>query len=307
MSAVRLKGNVVNWIRLSRPAFHSVGVLPFVLGTVMAWRIEGVFNLPVFILGTLAVILVMLSTYQAGEYFDFQEDSISKSIFSSRFAGGSGVMQEGVLPRRVPLWTSVITMVVATLIGIVLQFVLDTGIYTIPLGAVGLFCGFFYSTRPLRLVERGVGELVIGFCYGWLPVAAAFYIQAGYVNQSIHLISLPIALTIFNVIFLNEFLDIPGDRAAGKRNLLIRLGTRKSVLLYCAASVLAWLAMFTTITAGVSPRALWLFLPVVLLSLYIVISLIHGGYRHYRSLELLCGLNIAVNLGTTGAYILAFL
>ena len=93
----------MDWVTLSRPPFHTVGLLPFFLGTLLAWRLENVFRFDIFVLGSFAVILIMLSTYHAGEYFDIREDTISKSIYPSRFAGGSGVMPTGRISGKVPL------------------------------------------------------------------------------------------------------------------------------------------------------------------------------------------------------------
>ena len=131
------------WFQMSRPPFHIVGVLPFALGTLMAWRIEHLFSGTVFFLGTLAVVLIMLSTYHAGEYFDYREDTISKKFYPSRFSGGSGIIPANRLPRTVALWTSVVAIVMAGAIGIALQFYYKTGPYTILLGSLGLFPGFF--------------------------------------------------------------------------------------------------------------------------------------------------------------------
>lgn len=304
---VSLITKIYGWISLSRPPFHSVGILPFMLGTLLAWKLEHIFHGSVFILGTCAVILVMLSTYQAGEYFDYEEDSLSRNIFKSRFAGGSGVTQAGTLSRKVPLITSMIAIVAAAVMGLILQFGLKTGPYTIALGAIGLFGGFFYSTRPIRLVEKGIGEIIIGFCYGWLPVAAAFYIQTGYVHPIIHWMGLPIGMTIFNVILLNEFLDYTADKATGKKNILVRLARKRGARLYAALSVGSWVAMFLSLTAGVSPTALYVYIPVMILSAFTAAAVLKGKYKNYNSLEILCGLNIVVNLGTTISYIVAFI
>lgn len=300
--------NVIEgWTKLSRPQFHSVGIVPFILGTILAWRIDGIFDFSVFSLGATAVVLIMLSTYHAGEYFDRREDAISKSIFKSRFAGGTGVMLTGTVSPMVPLITTIAAFTAASIIGLFLQFGLNTGPYTLVLGAVGLFCGFFYSTKPVRLVERGIGELVIGFCYGWLPVAAAFYIQAERVPSIIHWISLPIGLSIFNVILINEFLDYPGDSATGKRNLVVRFGRKRCAYLYAVASLCSWIAMVLSIYKGVHHRALYVYLPVVLLSLFVVGAVLKDRYEKYPTLEILCGATIIVNLGTTASYIFAFL
>lgn len=302
-----MQNKIIGWIRLSRPPFHTVGVLPFILGTIMAWRIDGIFDFSVFSLGVTAVILIMLATYQSGEYFDFQEDTISKAIFKSRFAGGSGVMQAGTVSRIVPLITSIAALIAAATIGGFLQFGLKTGPCTILLGALGLFGGFFYSTKPIRLVEKGIGELVIGFCYGWLPVASAYYIQTGHVHPIIHWISIPIGMSIFNVILLNEFLDYPGDSAAGKRNLLVRFGKKNSAYLYAAISIGAWIALFLSVSAGIDYRVLYGYLPIIFISAFIIGAILKGKYENYHTLEVLCGFNIVVNLGTTGSYIFSFL
>jgi 1,4-dihydroxy-2-naphthoate octaprenyltransferase len=307
METITAKEKIFGWLRLSRPPFHSVGVIPFILGTLLAWNLDHSFHVYIFILGVLAVVLIMMSTYQAGEYYDEREDTISQSIFRSRFAGGSGVTQEGLLSRKVPLWTSIFSIVMAAIIGIILQFGLKTGPYTIPLGAIGLFAGFFYSTRPVRIVERGVGEIVIGFCYGWLPVAVAFYIQTGYIHHIIHWMGIPIGLTIFNVIFLNEFLDYRADSISGKRNLLVRIGIKRGIFVYSVLSALSWVATALALNAGVPARALYMYIPVMILSAVIVAALLRGKYKENKSLEVLCGLNIAVNIGTTGSFILAFI
>ncbi|MDO9515224.1 MAG: prenyltransferase [Syntrophales bacterium] len=296
----------VGWLKLSRPAFHLVGVLPFILGTILAWRLEGVFHTAVCILGGVAVISVMLSTYYTGEYSDYREDVISKSIFKSRFAGGTGVIQEGTISGEEARCASIIALINVVIIGIILQFVLNTGPYTIPLGILGITSGFFYSTRPVRLVTRGIGEILIGFCYGWLPIATAFYIQTGHLHPLVHWMGLPVGLTIFNVILLNEFHDYPADQATGKRNILVRLGIERGIVLYALVSVLAWMALFCAIYAGVSARALYLYIPVIVLSALVTGGLLMRKDKNSSALEVLCGLNIAVNLGTTASLAFAF-
>ena len=299
--------NIKNWFTLSRPPFHTVGILPFVLGTILAYKINAVFSMEVFILGVSAVILIMLSTYQSGEYFDYREDEISQRYYKSNFAGGSGVIQAGGMSPSVALWTSIISLILAGAIGLILQFVLKTGPYTLLLGFLGAFPGFFYSTKPIRLVQRGIGELFIGFCYGWLPIASAYYIQTGFIHPVIHWLSIAIGLTIFNVILLNEFPDYVADRATGKTNLLYRLGKQKGISLYIFFSLLASAAVLASPFWGIPFRVIYFYLPVLIISLFIVVRAQQGRHEDKQILEKLCGLNIAVNLGTSFAYILAYI
>ena len=298
---------IKSWIALSRPPFHTVGILPFVLGTILAYNTKSTVSMEVFLLGVIAVILIMLSTYHLGEYFDYREDEISQRLYKSNFAGGSGVIQAGDMSRSVALWTGIISFLLAGIIGVILQFILKTGPYTLLLGCLGAIPGFFYSTKPVRLVQRGIGEIFIGFCYGWLPVASAYYIQTGAIHPIIHWLAIPIGLTIFNVIFLNEYPDYEADKATDKKNLLNRMGKENGKFLYVAFSLSASAATLASPFWGTPFKVIYFFLPVLIISLFIVVMMLSGKYEDRKILERLCALNIAVNLGTSLAYILAYI
>jgi len=301
-----LQNRLSAWLVLSRPPFHTVGVLPFVLGGVLAWRLEGVFHWPITVWGTLGVIFVMLATYYAGEYWDYAEDAISGELGGSRFAGGSQVIQRGFLPRSAPLWGSLVSVALALGTALVLWLGYGTGSLTVPFGFIGLLGGFFYSTRPIRWVSSGIGEAWIAFCYGWLPVAVGYYLQVGELADLVHWISIPIGLTIFNVILLNEYPDYPADSAVGKANLVVRLGRPRAAQVYALANVGSWIGVWLSLRRGVPQRALWFYLPILLLSLALVGLVLGGRWRDRASLEGLCGANLVLNLGTTAAYIAAF-
>jgi 1,4-dihydroxy-2-naphthoate octaprenyltransferase len=284
---------------MSRPPFHIVGVLPFVLGTVLANRLTGVFDLAVFLLATLAVIMIMLLTYYNGEYYDVKEDSIAGMGDKNLFSGGSQVIAQKKLPRKYAKIGSFVAVGIAVVSGLVLQFYFKTGVWTIPLGALGMFLGYFYSSPPFRWVSRGIGEIFIGFCYGWLTVTVAFYIQTQRFDPLINWVSIPVALTIFNVILINEFPDYRADRQAGKKNIVVRTGKKISAIIYITATVLTWVFFGLSIFYGVPLLSLYIFIPFFLASCFIIISLIMKKYLEHKKLELLCGLTIIINIGVT--------
>ena len=301
------KQTLQGWIILSRPPFHIVGILPFSLGTFLAYRLAGAFNPEVFILGIAGVMLIMLSTYHSGEYFDQKENAVSSRLHQNQFAGGTRMIPEGKMPPGVALWTSIITLLMALTIGIVLQFVYQTGPYTLVLGCLGALPGFFYSTEPIRLVKRGLGEMFIGFCFGWLPVASSYYIQTATIAPVINWLWLPIGLSIFNVILLNEFPDYEADVATGKKNLLYRIGKQKGNVVYIIFNLLTCLTMLLSPCFGIPFKVIYFYLPFVPVALFIVYQILNNRHEDPRRLELLCGLNIAVNIGTSLAFILAYI
>jgi len=293
------------WFFLSRPAFHSVGILPFLLGSILSWRIYGSFDWAVFAWGLTAVILIMLATYLNGECYDVVEDTLSGKLKKSAFAGGSQIIQKGIVPRQHVKIGAYITISMAGLIGLILLFYYKTGPWIIPLGIIGIIAGFFYSKPPIRWVSKGVGELLIGFCYGWLPVATACYIQSGTIDSIINWISIPIACSIVNVILINSFPDYSADLIANKTNLLVRIGKKKGANLYIALTMVAWIAYGLSVKQGFPLVTLIYYLPVFVISLILIIMMFMKKYLSRKILEIICGLTIVVNLGTSLSYILA--
>lgn len=299
-----LTDTVKAWIQLSRLPFHTVGVFPFFLGTILAWRTDNVFNMPLFLLGTLAVVLIMLATYYSGEYSDVIEDRLSASMDRNAFSGGTQVVIKNLLPRHYPYVASYVALGLTVITGLVIQFKYSTGPLTIPLGVIGILSGFFYSMMPIRWVSRGVGEVLIGFCYGWLPVAVSYYLQTGRIHSLIYFISIPIACTIFNVILINEFPDHPADVIAKKSNLVVRFGKERSAFLYIVMTLTGMIGYVLSVIQGLPLSALLYYAPVAVISLLLCLMMGTKRYTNKRFLEVMCALTIVSNLGTSLAYIL---
>jgi 1,4-dihydroxy-2-naphthoate octaprenyltransferase len=122
----------------------------------------------------------------------------------------------------------------------------------------------------------------------------------------VHWLAVPIGLTIFNVILLNEFPDYAADQQTGKTNLVVRLGRERVSLLYGLVAVGSSTAMLLSLVNGVPRSGLWFYLPILALSLILVGQVMRRRWQNRAVLERLCGANLAVNLGTTAAYVLAF-
>jgi len=293
---------------MSRPPFHIVGVFPFVLGAVYAYKATGIFNWPVFILSVLAVICIMLVTYYNGEYYDIKEDELAPGMGKNAFSGGSQVIAQKMLPHRYAKIAAYISLGTAVVIGLVLQFIFMTGVWTILLGAIGIFFGFFYSKPPFRWVNRGIGELLIGFSYGWLPIAVGYYLQTSSFDSYIIWMSIPVGLTIFNVILLNEFPDYKADSTAGnKRNIVVRLGREKAIYIYIAAQALTWIMFAVSMSMRYSVVSGITAIPFLVLSILLMILALMKKHQTPKILEAMCGLGILLNIGVTLTYLLGMI
>ncbi len=294
-----LRRYFIAWWKLSRIPFLFVGILPLVLGFILAWRLGygGPFEL--YLLSTTAVILIMWMTYYLGEWNDLEGDRINQNF--NQFSGGSRVLVQRSLPARASLLWGYGCLAGAIFSVLYIYLHYRTDLRVLLLGGLGILFGFFYSGRPIRWSYHGMGEILIGFCYGWLPIAAGFFLFTGFFSPQILPLSVPIGLSIFNVILINEFPDEEADRAIGKRNLVVRFGKERMGDLYIGLSVLAGLS-FVRMMWGSGLTPTWLLalsgFPAILI-LWNLIQVWLGNYRDPKKLELLCRNTLLVNLTMT--------
>jgi 1,4-dihydroxy-2-naphthoate octaprenyltransferase len=251
------------------------------------------------VLSTAAVILIMWMAYYVGEWNDLEGDGINQHF--NRFSGGSRVLVREVLPPRVSLLLGYGCLAGAILVGAHIYLRYQTDLRTLLLGGLGIFIGFFYSSKPFRWSYHGLGEILIGFCYGWLPIGTGFFLLTGFFSPQILLLSIPVGLSIFNVILINEFPDKEADRAVGKKNLVVRFGKERMGDLYIGLSLLGGFS-FIKMMWGVGPPPHWLIVLLGIPSLLILWNLIQvwrGNYQDGRKLELLCRNTLLVNVSMT--------
>ncbi|TFF92460.1 prenyltransferase [Candidatus Thorarchaeota archaeon] len=229
------------WLQEVKLGILPASIVPIFIGTAVAFGLQGVFHLDLFLLTLAAGIFLHWGADVTNDYFDHTEgltgsDDVNVE-FIRPYSGGSRTIQQGLLTPREVAIGAIVCYAVAGVIGIYL--VIRLGWVILGLGLIGAFFGLFYSTPPIRLVKRGIGELVIGVVFGFLMVVGAYYVQ---VQTPIPLqwpliipfqvffepafVSVPASILIALVLYINEFPDYVADRDAGKRTFVVRLGRR---------------------------------------------------------------------------------
>jgi 1,4-dihydroxy-2-naphthoate octaprenyltransferase len=303
-----VNNTVKNWFLLARVPFFSPAILPFILGSLLAAQSLPSFNWPVLIISLFAVISILFACHLTGELDDLEVDQLSATLERNRFSGGSQILVKKLIPTQQVERAICLAMLTAITLGLTLQFAFDRGALTIPLGMVAIFCAWFYSKPPLRLVGKGAGEIMIAFCYGWLPITVAFYLQTGEFSAHANLLSIPIGLSCFNIILINEFPDYPADLQMGKRNLIVCFGKPFARKLYLLANLISWVAFYLLYSEGnLSLLAILFYLPFFIMALKSTHLLITHQDVDSKRLEHACGSTIIVNLGTTFSLMLSLI
>lgn len=262
------------WIKATRAPFFQASIIPVLVGTVIAYR-DGYFDWFLFVLTLLAIIGVHVGVNLSNDYFDHLSGTDWINTPLTPLAGGSRVIQEGLIKPDTVLKVALSGMAAGTAIGIYLVF--HRGIELLPIGLAGVLLGYFYTARPFQLGYRGIGEVIVGILLGPLSVLGAYFVQAQRFDIRVLLASIPVGLLVALILYINEFPDYEADRRSNKRHLIVILGRRKASLGYPVAIALVYLSV--TIPAALRLFPIMAILP--LLTLPIAIQAVRIALAHY--------------------------
>ncbi len=224
-------------LREIRAPFLPASAAPVILGSVLAYSHTGDLNWPVFLLALLGVQLIHAGANVANDYFDHLSgnDAVNRT-FVRPFTGGSRMIQKGLLSPGEVLTLSISCIVLGVFASVLLA--LAVGWEVLALGAAGIIGGFFYIAPPVRFGHRGMGEIIVAIDFGILPVAGAYFVQTGEWSVESLMLSVPVAVLIAGVLFINEFQDRDADAAVGKRTWVVRIGLRQAAKFHALLMIL---------------------------------------------------------------------
>ena len=224
----------MNLIKLIRYRFFLfAGLLPFLLGQAIAFNSPSLFNWAYFGWGFLGILLVLIAVELFNEYFDAKQ-------------GGDRIFSQE--QPEIPAWffkLGILALVLAFIIGLYLTS--QTGWLVLLFSFLGFLGAYFYVGPPIRWAYRGLGEIVIGLCYGPFMLLGSYYIQTQRIDFVPFFVSVISGLSVFCLAVLNEIPDYYQDMLVGKRNLVVRLGKQQAMLLL----KLGLTSVFTLLILGV--------------------------------------------------------
>jgi 1,4-dihydroxy-2-naphthoate octaprenyltransferase len=289
--------SIKNWITVMRLPFTTVAVVPFMAGVYLAYARGVAVSWPSAALGGVAVLFICIGCYCIGEICDQKEDSTTLQYGRTKFSGGTLLVANRTLSEKSVMTLALVLFVSAAAMGLLI-FYIQGDLLVLALGGFGIGSAVLYSMPPVRLVMRGVGELFIAFCYGWLTIVTGFMCASGSIPPYSYYFSIPVALTIFNVILINEFPDYESDRQSGKFNLLARIGKKAGAILYSSVALLAAIAiimLWVLFRYGSFPHLLAI-VPSVVLGIVLAVNVsVKKRWERLETLEPICAMTIVMN------------
>jgi len=225
------------FLRATRLPFLTATIVPVLLGIAVAGSTDG-FNWWVALLTVIGGACIHLGLNVANDVFDTASGADAANVNPTQFSGGSRVVHYGLMSLRTITLLSAGFYAAGIAIGVVLAA--TRGWDLLWLGVAGVLLSLFYTAPPLRLVHRGLGEVVVALGFGPIMTLGAYFVQAQEYDLEPLLASLPVGILIALVLYVNEVPDRPADEAAGKRTLPVRLSKGTIVNAYAAAVGLAF-------------------------------------------------------------------
>jgi 1,4-dihydroxy-2-naphthoate octaprenyltransferase len=282
-------------LRTTRLPFLTATLVPVLLGLAIAAR-HGPFDWLTAILVIIGGSLAHLAINVTNDIFDTLSGADAANVNPTQFSGGSRVLHYGLLSlRELSAWAALL-YTGAIAIGFALLAIRPSW-ELLAIGVAGVLTGVAYTAPPLKLVYRGLGEIAVAAGFGPIMLLGAYVAETGRLAWEPLVASLPVAILIALILYVNEIPDRRGDAAAGKRTLVVRVSAVAVVGLLLGGALLAFALVVVGVVAGIMP---WPTL-IALLALPLVFQVYRGIEQHYDSpytLMAYMGTNVKLHLYT---------
>jgi 1,4-dihydroxy-2-naphthoate octaprenyltransferase len=172
-------------------------------------------------------------------------------------------------------------------------------------GAACLPAAWFYTGGAHPYGYRGWGEVFVFTFFGLVAVLGTTYTQAGRISTTAFCAAVGVGALACAILVANNLRDIPGDTAAGKRTLAVRLGDARTRVLYAGLVLMAWFAVLPLLSLHAWAALTFLALPLAVKPLRAILGGATGkallpSLRETGRMELAYGLLLGLALALPG-------
>ncbi len=205
------------WVLTTRPKTLILSVIPFLMGTGLAFSKTVEIQWLLMISAMLSAFFIQIGTNCINDVYDFK----NKADKETRLGPKRGI-QSGVLSHSEVYCGGVACFIIAFLFGIPL--ILKGGILLSLILTSSIACGYLYTGGKKPLAYNGLGEVFVLLFFGLISTCTAFFMQTGYVDQKVLCVGLQLGLLACMPIAINNLRDIKDDTEANKKTLAVRFG-----------------------------------------------------------------------------------
>lgn len=235
------------WVAGARPRTLPAAIVPVAVGTACAVdRVPG----GLIWWRAAAAMVVALALQVATNYANDYSDGVRGTDADDKRVGPVRLVGQGLAEPASVKRAAVAAFAVAGVVGAALALAVGPELFVV--GAAAIAAGWFYTGGPRPYGYAGLGEAFVFVFFGVVATTGSAYVQTGSVEPLALGASVPIGFLAMALLVVNNLRDIPGDTAVGKRTLAVRLGDRRTRILYVTLLVAAFVAV--PLVAGLGGR-----------------------------------------------------
>jgi 1,4-dihydroxy-2-naphthoate polyprenyltransferase len=220
------------WFFAARPGTLWAAVAPVILGGGIAFA-DGVGHLPSVMFAAIGAVLIQVGTNLNNDYQDFLKGADTERV------GPVRVTQAGLVDPALMKTATMVAFLLAAAAGSYLIW--RGGWPLITIGVLSILCGYWYTSGKYSLAYLGISDLFVLVFFGPVAVGGTYYVQALTMPWYVPIAGLGPGALAVGILLVNNVRDLEGDRKAGKRTLVVRLGRQAGVILYASCMFMALL------------------------------------------------------------------
>ncbi|MGB0099739.1 MAG: 1,4-dihydroxy-2-naphthoate polyprenyltransferase [Nocardioides sp.] len=218
------------WLAGARPRTLPAAVSPVLAGTGVAAYVDAVVWWKALLALVVALALQVAVNY-ANDYSDGIRGTDADRVGPMRLVG-SGAAAASAVKRA-----AFLAFGVAGVAGLVLAA--TTAWWLVAVGLVCLLAAWFYTGGSNPYGYLGLGEVMVFVFFGLVAVIGTTYVQTETWEWAALWAAVGVGSLACAILVANNLRDIPTDTEAGKRTLAVKLGDRRTRLLYALLVLVA--------------------------------------------------------------------
>lgn len=235
----------VVWFKAARAPFLVVSFLPALVGGAIAYlHAPESFSMLNFILVTIGVVMAHSAADFVDDYFDF----INGNLGNKEKQFHDSPLIDGTVSLRQVLIATLLCFGIALGIGVYLLF--QIGLPVLYIALVGVFIVLFYTSPPVRLNYRGLGETALFVAFGPALVFGVYYVLNPVLSLEPLLAAVPLGIFTMNVGLISNTFDYHDDVKSGKKCIPVRFGQANAARLLTWSTVFAYVLVIVSVVAG---------------------------------------------------------
>jgi 1,4-dihydroxy-2-naphthoate octaprenyltransferase len=252
---------LITTLRLSRPLYLLLSVSTYFLGAGVARYLGHALILQIFWLGLIGMILAQICMNLLVEVFRPLNEPIIKD---ESFANRKTI-------HDAALYISIAGLAVIGVIGYLLikagRLAPSVWLYF----SFSLIVIFIYSIPPIRLVDKGYGEVLLAIHLGFVIPSIGFLLESDGFQPLLSAAIIPVTLLSLSLFLTFDFPSYSEDLKYFRQTLLMRLGWERAIPLHHYLLIIAYILFGIEPLFGFSFKLLWpvfLTLPFALIQIY---------------------------------------